>query len=86
MFIEDSLLAEADENRVLACIPSLISNELNTSLICPVTLSEVEEVVFGINKGKAPGPNGFPVEFFQEFWDTMKLDLLEVVRESLHSK
>ncbi|XP_057836070.2 uncharacterized protein LOC131046358 [Cryptomeria japonica] len=43
LFTEDSVPAEADENRVLACIPSLISNEVNASLICPVTLSEVEE-------------------------------------------
>lgn len=64
LFTEDSLPTEADENRVLACIPSLISNELNASLIRSVTLSEVEEVVFGMNKGKAPGRDGFPVEFF----------------------
>ncbi|XP_057868067.2 uncharacterized protein LOC131075253 [Cryptomeria japonica] len=86
LFTEDSVPAEADENRVLACIPSLISNEVNASLIRPVTLCEVEEVVFGMNKGKAPGPDGFPVEFFQEFWDIVKQDLLEVVCESLHSK
>jgi hypothetical protein len=24
---------------------------------------------------KAPGPDGFPAEFFQNFWDTIKGDL-----------
>ncbi|XP_057841787.1 uncharacterized protein LOC131051337 [Cryptomeria japonica] len=36
-----------------------------------------------MRKGKAPGSDGFPIEFFQEFWDIINLDFLEVVRESL---
>lgn len=86
LFTEDSLLAVVDEYIVIACIPSLISNDLDASLTHQFTLSEVEEVVFGMNNGKAPGSNGFPVEFFKDFWDIVKLDLLEVVRESFQNK
>ena len=42
-------------------------------------LEELEKVVFGMKKGKALGPDGFPIEFFQEFWEIIKFDLLEVV-------
>lgn len=42
--------------------------------------------MFGMNKGKAPSLDGFLVEFFQEFWDIINMDLLEVVRESLRCK
>lgn len=39
-----------------------------------------------MRKEKALGPNGFPVDFFQEFWDIIKLDLLEVVQGSQRNK
>ena len=47
-----------------------------------ITLEELEKIVFQMKKGKAPGPDGFPIKFFQEFWDIIKLDLLKVVQES----
>lgn len=58
---------------------------MNESLMHLMTLSKLEEVVFGMAKGKSPGPNGFPIEFFQEFWGIIKLDLLVVAQES-HSR
>jgi hypothetical protein len=27
---------------------------------------------------KAPGPDGFPAEFYHIFWDTIKSDLLQM--------
>ena len=59
---------------------------MNDYLMHPISLEELEEVVFVMPKGKAPGPDGFPVEFFQEFWDIINHDLLEVVKESYSSK
>lgn len=47
-----------------------------------ITLEELEGIVFEMKKGKVPGPDGFLVEFFQEFWDIVKIDLLAVVQES----
>ena len=52
----------------------------------PISLEELEEVVFGMPKEKAPGLDGFLVEFFQEFWDITNHDFLEVVKESYYSK
>ena len=51
-----------------------------------ISLEELEGVIFSMKKGKAPGPDGFPIEFSQEFWDIIKFDLLVVVCESQHNK
>lgn len=51
-----------------------------------ISLEELEGVVFNMKRGKEPGPDGFPIEFFQEFWDIIKFDLLAVVHESQHNK
>lgn len=85
-FFKDSPSTEDEENMVLACIPSLVTNMMNEFLMFLVSLFELEEVVFGMCKGKAQGSDGFLVEFFQEFWGIVNLDLLEVVRESFGSK
>ena len=70
------------EIQVLSCITALVSSDMKENLMSAITLEEVEKVVFQMKKGKAPGPDGFPIEFFQEFWDIIKLDLLAVAQES----
>jgi hypothetical protein len=39
---------------------------------------EVRNVVFAMNCGKAPGPNGFTMAFFQACWEVLHLDIIEV--------
>ena len=46
------------------------------------TLEEVEEIVKGMKKNKAPGPDGFTAEFYQASWDFIGQDILDVVEES----
>lgn len=75
-----------EENHVLSCILLLVTREMNEHIMVHISLKEMERVVFQMKKGKAPGPYGFPVEFFQEFRDIIKLDLLEVVQESQRNK
>lgn len=82
LFREDSQGDSAAEAQVLSCIPSLVSMEMKEHLMSAISLEELEKIVFQMKKGKAPGPDGFPSEFFQEFWDIIKLDLLVVVQES----
>ena len=39
-----------------------------------------------MEKGKAPGPDGFTIDFFQNCWDLVKEELWEVVEESKRTK
>jgi hypothetical protein len=39
----------------------------------------VEEAVMQMEKGKAPGPDRFTMDFFQHFWDLVKEEVWEIV-------
>lgn len=56
-----------EENQVLDCIPSLVTREMTENLLDCITLDELEATIFQMKKGKAPGRDGFLIEFFQEF-------------------
>ena len=55
--------------------------------ICDGHLSvrEAHEALVGMQKGKSPGSDGLPVEFFLAFWDTLGGDLVEVLNASFES-
>ena len=44
----------------------------------PISMEECAEALRDMNSGKAPGLDGFPVEFYRKFWDLIGPDLLEV--------
>src|SRR4051812_11508947 len=54
-----------DESR-MEDIPQ-VSIEENNFLTAPYTEEEVKKVVFQMEHNKAPGPDGFPAEFYQNF-------------------
>jgi hypothetical protein len=42
---------------------------------------EVREAIFQMKHNKAPGPDGFPAEFYQVFWSLIKNDLMALFRD-----
>ena len=71
-----------DESRT-ADIPQ-VSVEENNLLTNSYSEEEVRKAVFQMEHNKAPGPDGFPAEFYQNFWDVIKSDLLNMFA-SLHA-
>ncbi|KZV47065.1 hypothetical protein F511_11971 [Dorcoceras hygrometricum] len=64
----------------IRCGPS-ISTAHHTSLAAMVTIEEVKTVVFGIDNGKAPGPDGFGAMFFKRSWDIIGSDVFAAVTD-----
>lgn len=51
----------------------------------PVTDDDIKSTLFSLAKGKAPGPDGFPSEFFKSNWEIVGPSVLLAVRDFFHS-
>jgi hypothetical protein len=58
-------------------IPQL-SQEENEILVKDFSEKEVFDAIMQMKKNKAPGPDGFPAEFYQTFWGVVKEDLMQM--------
>jgi hypothetical protein len=58
-------------------IPQVIVGE-NNLLIAPYSKDEVKKAFFQMEHNKAPGPDGFIIEFYHNLWEVVKLDLLKL--------
>jgi mannosylglycoprotein endo-beta-mannosidase len=68
-----------DESRI-DDIPQ-VSQEENVFLTAPYSEKEEKKVVFLMEHNKAPGPDCFPSEFYQNFWDIIKSELMELFKD-----
>jgi len=73
-------------DKITQHIPKLVTREDNHNLNRLVSEEEVSDVIKDMQNGKAPGPDGFNVDFFKACWDTVKQDILEVVEDSRQHK
>ena len=55
-----------------------VSEEENEVLTAPFIEEEIKTAVFDMEHNKAPGPDGFPVEFYHFFWEIVKPDLMSL--------
>jgi len=62
-------------------LPSLILDLENSELIRLPNLEEVKNALFSIESTKTPGPNGFGVGFFKNYWNIIKKDLFNYILE-----
>ena len=65
-------------------IPSLTDQQV-LLLNRGISIFEIEEAVFQIGPHKAPGPDGIPGFFFQNFWSIIKTDVCNAIQAFFHS-
>ena len=58
-----------------------VTDAHNNILDAPFSEKEIKEAVFGSYAEGAPGPDGFPFLFYQQFWDLIKGDLFALFRD-----
>jgi hypothetical protein len=58
-----------------------LNGEEASSLEEPFEEREVREVIKGMDRDKAPGPDGFSMAFFQDCWEVVKGDFMAVFEE-----
>lgn len=59
-----------------------ISEDEKTALDSPLTMEDLSEAIGDINSGKAPGPDGIPIEFYKIFERQLLRPLLDMFEES----
>lgn len=65
-------------------LPTLDS-QFRDKLEMPITLEEIKTAIRLMQSGKSPGPDGFPVEFFKTFSESLSPLLREMYIESLNT-
>uniref|UniRef100_A0A3B3I4T3 Reverse transcriptase domain-containing protein n=1 Tax=Oryzias latipes TaxID=8090 RepID=A0A3B3I4T3_ORYLA len=60
-------------------LPKLNEDQI-TNLDSPLSLSELHEALLLMPNGKAPGPDGFPAEFYKEFWEQLAPTFYKTVK------
>ncbi|CAN6579239.1 unnamed protein product [Malus baccata var. baccata] len=65
---------------LLDCIYPVVFDAMNMVLVTPVSDDEIKEAALEIGCLKAPGPDGFQWVFYQSFWETVRADVLALVK------
>jgi hypothetical protein len=65
---------------VVQLFEPLILDGMNADLCKEFSAKEISDALFQIVPLKAPGPDGFPAQFFQRNWETLRDDVVRAVR------
>ena len=70
---------------MLAKIPQLMTDDMNTSLTNTFIANEVERALKQMEPLKSPGPDGMPPLFYQNYWSLVGTNVKEAILLYLNS-
>ena len=79
-------ISEEVLEKVMEGVPATFTNAMNVGLSKEITERELRGAVNSMAKGKAPGHDGIPVEFFQKMWYTISKDFHLMVKMNIEEK
>lgn len=59
----------------------LINKSQQMHVCAPFFAQEIRTTLLSISNNKAPGPDGFTMEFFKKSWNSFKPNILEVFQD-----
>ena len=75
-----------NDNSFLLTIDDQLTTKQRTELELPIKLDEIQNAILNLPRKKAPGDDGIPVEFYQQFWKHLQTHLLELFTEFIRNK
>ena len=82
IFEDDNLTSISAQLKIIRLFPSFFESDEKEVFSSVVTISEVEKALKSFKKDKAPGPDGWPVEFYLTFFDLLGPHLVKMVESS----
>ena len=76
--------SQLDDNisqNILGVIPEIISSEENHMLTALLDENEIRDTIDSMANLKAPGPDGFPIDFYKKFWHIIGKDVISSIME-----
>ena len=67
--------------KIISTFPTIVKAAGNEALFQEVNLEQLMKILSSFQEERSPGPNGWPVEFFQPFFDLVGEDLLKMIEE-----
>jgi hypothetical protein len=68
-------------DRVRHLIFVAISTDQAALLEKEITADEIKDTLFNMKTNKAPGPDGFPMEFFKSAWSVVGQDFIAAIKD-----
>eukprot|EP00253_Pinus_taeda_P021304 PITA_21304 len=71
---------EVDYSELLQYLPKGITQGINESLNREIEEEEIRKAIWTLQPDKSPGPDGFPINFYRDYWQLIKKDLAKMLR------
>jgi hypothetical protein len=80
LYFEPPPSQQVDITQLSNHIPQIINQQYNKYLLDPLEESKILKFIQQMGPDKASGPDGFSTHFYKIYWNTIKFDLVGMVR------